>query len=71
MEKFDSFIVIIFLTFFSTEAQAYIGPGLALGTILLAIGIVVLLLLAIIAILYYPIKKMIKNIKLKKNIKNK
>ena len=66
VKKIDSLIVIIFLTFFSTEAHAYIGPGLALGAIVLTIGIVVLLLLAMIAILYYPIKKMIKNIKLKK-----
>ena len=64
----------IFLTIFIVFPQvsfAYIGPGLALGTIVLTLGIVIVLLLAILAILYYPIKKMIKNNKLKKLKKNK
>ena len=61
---------VIILTFFCTKALAYIGPGLALGTVVLTLGVVAILLLAIIAILYYPIKKVIKNIKLKKIKKN-
>ena len=64
----------IFLTIFIVFPQvsfAYIGPGLALGTIVLTLGIVIVLLLAILAILYYPIKKMIKNNKLRKLKKNK
>ena len=64
----------IFLTIFIVFPQvsfAYIGPGLALGTIILTFGIVIVLLLAILAIMYYPIKKMIKNNKLRKLKKNK
>lgn len=64
----------IFLTIFIVFPQvsfAYIGPGLALGTIVLTLGIVIVLLLAILAIMYYPIKKMIKNNKLRKLKKNK
>ena len=66
--KFFLFLVVFSIT--PQIAFAYIGPGLALGTIVLTLGIVVVLLLAILAILYYPIKKMLKNIKLKKNKKN-
>ena len=60
----------VLLILFSSPAHAYIGPGIALGTIVLLIAIVGILLITILAILYYPIKKMLKNIKLKKNKKN-
>ena len=65
--KKNKFIIILFcLTLIPQTAFAYLGPGLALGTIVLTITIVIVLLLAIMAVLYYPVKKMIKNIKLKK-----
>ena len=66
--------ILILILAFSTipqSANAYIGPALALGGVLVAIGIVVVLLLSIVAILYYPVKKMVKNIKLRKLRKNK
>ena len=65
------FIFLAIFIVFPQVSFAYIGPGLALGTIVLTFGIVIVLLLAILAILYYPIKKMIKNNKLKKLKKNK
>ena len=65
------FIFLAIFIVFPQVSFAYIGPGLALGTIELTFGIVIVLLLAILAILYYPIKKMIKNNKLRKLKKNK
>ena len=65
------FIFLAIFIVFPQVSFAYIGPGLALGTIVLTLGIVIVLLLAILAILYYPIKKMIKNNKLRKLKKNK
>ena len=65
------FIFLAIFIVFPQVASAYIGPGLALGTIVLTLGIVIVLLLAILAIMYYPIKKMIKNNKLRKLKKNK
>ena len=65
------FIFLAIFIVFPQVSFAYIGPGLALGTILLTLGIVIVLLLAILAIMYYPIKKMIKNNKLRKLKKNK
>ena len=67
-------IFLFFLIFFLTipeVAFAYIGPGLALGAIVITIGIIALVLLATLSIIYYPIKKMIKNLKLKKIRKEK
>ena len=52
-------------------SSAYIGPGLAISTILLIIGVLGSLLLAILAIIYYPIKRLIKNSSSQKKIKNK
>jgi len=65
------FIFLAIFIVFPQVSFAYIGPGLALGTIVLTLGIVIVLLLAILAIMYYPIKKMIKNNKLRKLKKNK
>ncbi len=56
----------IFLTF-ENILYAYIGPGLALGTIVISIGIILLILFLIIAILYYPIKKFLQKYKNKKD----
>ena len=64
--KINFLILILIFVIFPQVSFAYIGPGLALGTIILTVGVVAVLLLAILAILYYPIKKIIKNIKLKK-----
>jgi len=64
------FLFLLTFVLFPQISYAYIGPGIALGTIVLLIAIVGILLITILAILYYPIKKMLKNIKLKKNKKN-
>ena len=48
-----------------STAYAYIGPGLAIGTIVLTIGIALFILFLIIAILYYPLKKLYLKIKKK------
>ena len=61
MKFFITLILSIF--FISSYCYAYIGPGLAIGGVILTLGIVLLIVLAFVAILYYPIKKMIKNFK--------
>ena len=70
IKKYIFIITAIFIIIPNT-AHAYLGPGLALGTIVLTIGLVAVLFFALIAILYYPIKKLIKKIKLKKLKKDK
>ncbi|MCV2872144.1 hypothetical protein OEZ71_07525 [Defluviimonas sp. WL0050] len=46
-------------------AMAYIGPGVGAGAIAAVIGVIGSIFLAIVAVLYYPIKRMMKNRKAK------
>tara|TARA_X000001036_G_scaffold241765_1_gene225574 strand:+ start:2597 stop:2812 length:216 start_codon:yes stop_codon:yes gene_type:complete len=56
------FFLLAFLTI-EEPLLAYIGPGLALGTILISLALVLVLIFVIIAILYYPIKKVLTKYK--------
>lgn len=51
----------------STTAQAYIGPGAGAGAIVVVLGILASILLAFVAILWYPFKRLLK----KRQAKNK
>ena len=42
------------------SAQAYVGPGLGLGTLAVVLGVIGSVLLAIFAILWYPLKRLLK-----------
>lgn len=46
-------------------ALAYIGPGVGAGAIAAVLGVLGSILLAIVAVLYYPIKRMMKGRKAK------
>ncbi len=60
------FFTILFLTILQiSPAYSYIGPGMAVGVIVVVIGIIGAILLALFTVLYYPIKKTIQ--KFKKN----
>ena len=49
------------LTFFCTAtAHAYIGPGAGVGTIAVVLGVIASMFLAIIATVWYPLKRLIK-----------
>jgi hypothetical protein len=50
----------IALILISTEAQAYIGPGLGAGAIGAVLGVIGSIFLLIFAVIYYPIKRMLK-----------
>lgn len=47
-------------------AYAYIGPGLGAGTIASVLGLLGSLVLIAIALIYYPIKRLIKKFKNKR-----
>ena len=60
------FFTILFLTILQiSPAYSYIGPGMAVGVIVVVLGIIGAILLALFTVLYYPIKKTIQ--KFKKN----
>jgi len=42
-----------------TAAHAYIGPGLAAGTVAIVLGVLASIFLAFVGILWYPIKRLI------------
>lgn len=46
-------------------AAAYIGPGVGAGAIAAVLGVIGSILLAIVAVIYYPIKRMLKGGKAK------
>ncbi|MDI3338405.1 hypothetical protein QKW60_18495 [Defluviimonas aestuarii] len=46
-------------------AMAYIGPGVGAGAIAAVLGVIGSIFLAIVAVLYYPIKRMLKGRKSK------
>ena len=53
--------LIIVLLSISSPVFAYIGPGMGGGVIAAVLGVVGAILLALFGILYYPIKRMLKN----------
>ena len=58
MNKLNLITIFIFI---SSPVFAYLGPGMGGGVIAAVLGIIGALLLAIFGVLYYPIKRMIKN----------
>ena len=58
MKKINLIIVLLSI---SSLASAYIGPGMGGGVIAGILGVIGALLLALFGILYYPIKRMLKN----------
>jgi len=61
-------ILVLFVAFFSAPSFSYLGPGMGGGVIAAMIGIIAAIFLGFWGILYYPIKRALKNNK-KKNKK--
>ena len=63
-------ILFLFLFLISMPSYAYIGPGMGGGAITAIIGFFAAILLGLWGILYYPIKRALKNRKDKKLLSN-
>lgn len=62
----QSFLVCLFaagLLFYPPLASAYIGPGLGAGAVTVVLGIVSGLLMLIVGVVWYPVKKLIRRFK--------
>ena len=59
-------ILFFYLLLISTPSYAYIGPGMGGGVFAVTIGFLGAIFLALWGILYYPLKRAIKNKKDKK-----
>jgi hypothetical protein len=55
-----SFILFLSLLFYIDTAVAYVGPGLGLGAIGAFVGVIVTILLAIIGVIWYPLKRVLR-----------
>ena len=64
-------IMIFYIFSKATPLFAYIGPGMAGGVIAAIFGIIAAFFLGLWGILYYPIKRALKNKKVKKRSKRK
>lgn len=55
-------LVIVFLSalLLADVAEAYVGPGLGAGTLGVILGFLASIVLAVFALLWYPIKRMLK-----------
>lgn len=61
MEKaFTLILSLFFVLLFSVPAQAYIGPGAGISVLASVIGILVTILIAVGAIVWWPIRRMMK-----------
>ncbi len=58
--RFSFVITLWLIVTLPATAQAYIGPGLGAGAIAVAFGVIGSIILAIFAVLYYPIKRALK-----------
>lgn len=60
-------LVMVFMAAFllADVAEAYVGPGLGAGTIGVILGFLASIVLAVFAILWYPIKRFLKRKKSK------
>jgi hypothetical protein len=57
--RFAAF-VIVSLMILPSYALAYVGPGLSAGTLGAILGVVGAVLLALFAVVYYPIKRLLR-----------
>ena len=58
MKKINLIIVLLSI---SSPVVAYIGPGMGGGVIAAVLGVIGAVLLALFGIIYYPVKRMLKN----------
>ena len=61
-------ISLVLVNLNTNMAFAYIGPGLGLGAIGIMLGVIGSIIIALFALLYYPIKKLFIKLKKKKEI---
>lgn len=54
------------LIIISFPAEAYLGPGLGAGIIATVVGVLGAVVLAIIGLVYYPLKRFLRNRKVNK-----
>lgn len=62
-----SSLIFVLLFFIPTTSFGYVGPGLGAGTIGVILGAIAAVFLALFAVIWYPIKRLIKKKRSPKN----
>jgi hypothetical protein len=63
-------VVVIFIATLAAEAMAYIGPGVGGGALATALGLLAAIVLAVLGIVFYPLKRFFKNWKARRKREN-
>ena len=63
------FYVLLLVLLLNEPAHAYIGPGVGAGAIAVVLGVLASIFFAFVAILWYPIKRLIKALRAQKKTK--
>ena len=71
VKKTRYLFLLIILLLIPQNVLAYIGPGMAISTVLVVLGVVASLFLGLLAVIYYPIKRLIKKLKSKRKVQKK
>jgi hypothetical protein len=58
---------VLCMLFFSPAAFAYIGPGLGTGVVATVLGVLAGLLMLLVGVIWYPLKRLIKWLRTKKS----
>lgn len=61
MRLITGLIVLLLLLLSPSSAHAYVGPGVGAGSIAVVVGIIGSILLAIFAVVWYPLKRFFKS----------
>lgn len=56
-------LIFLSLVLCHATADAYIGPGLGAGALGVILGVIASILLALVAIVWYPLKRLIKKVR--------
>ena len=58
-------LLLVALCLQAPPASAYIGPGLGTGAIAAVLGIVIALLMLVVGVVWYPVKRLVKKMRSK------
>ena len=58
--RLTGFAIFLTIAMAATPAAAYIGPGLGAGTIGVVLGILASVFIALFAVLWYPVKRLLR-----------
>ena len=62
------FLILLISALLIDNAYAYVGPGLGLGAIGAFVGIIVAVFLAIVGVIWYPLKRLLRKLKAAKAV---